>query len=164
VPLFYLDTAAVLKRYRTEPGSAVVDELLDARTAADTLASSRFTLLEGTAVARRLLKGRLLRRRAYAALMARFLQEMGTAVTLAPVTDALIADATLVAEQHALRTGDAVQLAAAIALHRTSPGERWVFVTNDRQLAEAARAAGFDVLNPESATALAHLRRLRSHR
>jgi hypothetical protein len=35
-------------------------------------------------------------------------------------------------------------------------------VTNDRELAEAAKAAGFDLLNPESATASANLRRLRS--
>jgi predicted nucleic acid-binding protein len=108
VPAFYLDTAAVLKRYRTEPGSAVVDDLFDGRSPADRLVSSRFTLLEGTSVPRRLLKGRVLKRRAYAALMARLLQEMGAAVTLAPVTDALIAEATAVAEQYALRTGDAV--------------------------------------------------------
>jgi predicted nucleic acid-binding protein len=164
VPAFYLDMAAVLKRYHTEPGSAIVDELFDRRTPGGTLVSSRFTLLEGTSVARRLLKGRVLRRRTYTALMARFISEMGTAVMLAPVTDALISEATAVAEQYALRTGDALQLAAAIALQRTSPGERWVFVTNDRQLAEAATAAGFDVLDPERTTAAASLRRLRAHR
>lgn len=164
MPLFYLDTAVVLKRYRTEPGSGVVDELFDHRAPTDTLATSRFSLLEATSVARRLLKGRVLRRPAYVALMGRLLQEIGPVVHLMPVTDSLIVEAILVAEQHALRTGDAVQLAAALSLQRASARQRCMFVTNDRQLSDAARSAGFDVLNPESPNASAALRRLRARR
>lgn len=162
MPCFYLDTAAVLKRYRTEPGSIVVDEIFDARTSIDALTTSRFTILEFTSVARRLFKGRVLKRAAYASLMARSLAELTSAVSFEPVTDVLIATAVQVAERYALRPGDALQLASALAVRIDRPTTRCVLVTSDRQLLEAARDAGLDLLDPESPVAPRVLRQLRA--
>jgi len=38
--VFYLDTSAILKRYRTESGSPTVDDLYDRQGAHDTLLTS----------------------------------------------------------------------------------------------------------------------------
>jgi predicted nucleic acid-binding protein len=59
-------------------------------------------------------------------------------------TDDVIATAISVVSRHALRTGDALQLAAAVVA-RDEVGE-FDFVTFDRRLAVAARAEGFSVV------------------
>src|SRR5262245_63859774 len=62
---FYLDTSAVLKRYRTETGTDVVEELYEGRASQDSLITSLFTCLEFESVVIRALKGKLLTQEAY---------------------------------------------------------------------------------------------------
>jgi hypothetical protein len=67
-PLYYLDTSALLKRYRTEtghPGSLLGQE-------DETLVTSHFSSLEVEAMASRALKGRILTRKAYDILLGLF--------------------------------------------------------------------------------------------
>jgi predicted nucleic acid-binding protein len=59
MPVFYVESSALLKRYKSEIGSAVVAELLDGRTANDYFLTSHFSILEAIAVVARLLKGGL---------------------------------------------------------------------------------------------------------
>ncbi|MSV35423.1 MAG: PIN domain-containing protein [Bryobacterales bacterium] len=59
-------------------------------------------------------------------------------------TDALKDTALAVLDRFPLKTGDALQLAAALVWCRRKPRGRW-FVCNDRQLAASAEAAGFTV-------------------
>ena len=63
--LYYMETSALLKRYRTEPGSDVIVELLERRRPDETFITSYFTLLEVEATAARALKARLLDQDAY---------------------------------------------------------------------------------------------------
>jgi predicted nucleic acid-binding protein len=60
--------------------------------------------------------------------------------------DDVIETALSVASRHALRSGDAIQLAAAIVASMHLDNARLDFVTFDNRLATAARAEGFAVL------------------
>lgn len=57
MPLYYLDTSALLKRYRTENDTRVLDALFSARTRDELLITSHFTAIEVESVAARALKG-----------------------------------------------------------------------------------------------------------
>ena len=45
MPVFHLDTSAILKRYRTENGTDVVNELYEGLTTRDALITSYFSCL-----------------------------------------------------------------------------------------------------------------------
>jgi predicted nucleic acid-binding protein len=147
--IFYLDTSALLKRYKSEVGSALVADLFATKASHEVFTTSYFTILEGTSVARRLLKGRLLRRRAYMALMARFLSDSVNLLVLQSVNDDAIGRAIRLVEQFALRPGDAVQLATAQIVKDTIPGERLIFLASDLELYRASASSGIESINPE---------------
>ena len=46
MPLYYLDTSALLKRYKTETGTDVIDELFSSRRPAEVFVTSHFTSVE----------------------------------------------------------------------------------------------------------------------
>ena len=84
-------------------------------------------------------------------IVKRYAIEPGTAwVRLVLMTSELIRSAAVLAQQHALRAYDAVQLAAAL---RTSSLLRThdlalIFVSGDANLPQAARAEGMATENP----------------
>lgn len=59
--LFYLDTSAIVKRYRTEVGTELVEALFNERLPTDELTSSFLAVLEVTSVVHRLLTAREIR-------------------------------------------------------------------------------------------------------
>jgi uncharacterized protein len=67
------------------------------------------------------------------------------------ITPALVNDAMKLANAHRLRAYDAVQLAAAIGLHKDWLDDRlgaFVFVSADQDLNDAATAEGLTVEDP----------------
>jgi predicted nucleic acid-binding protein len=88
MPVFYLDTSAVLKRYRTESGTDVVDSLYEERFTPtvvklvlsgyrrDVLITSHFTCLEVESVAARMFRGKLLDEKAYNTLLNAFARDI----------------------------------------------------------------------------------------
>lgn len=54
MPPFYLDTSALVKRYRMEFGSYVVDELIDQPPSGDLLFTSFLAVLEVTSAVHRI--------------------------------------------------------------------------------------------------------------
>jgi len=162
MPVFYLDTSALLKRYKTEIGSDVIDEPFRAKAASEAFTSSYYAVLEITSVARRLLKGRALTRGAYNAMMARFLGDAESGLVLQSVNGDVVASANDVAERYALRAGDAIQLAAALAVKEALPGERFVLLASDKDLLQASQAAGIEAIDPESRDSLSALQKVRS--
>ena len=66
--LYYLDTSALVKRYRTERGTEVMAALFSDQTLDDAFITSHLTVLEVEAVAARALGARLLTQRAYESL------------------------------------------------------------------------------------------------
>jgi len=159
--VFYLDTSAFLKRFKTEPGSDVVATLFDGSLEAEILTTSYYTVLEVIGVARRLLKGRALTRRAYSLMMSRFLTDIQQ-IVVQPVNDELVASAVDLADRYALRAGDALQLATALAVNAALPEDAaMVVVASDKDLVEACAVARIEALNPETGEAGAHLIGLR---
>ncbi len=71
----------------------------------------------------------------------------GAAVFEAPLGTGLLGHAARLCGVHALRSGDAIQLATALAVRAVDPSctRFWVF---DRRLADAAVKEGFAVLGP----------------
>lgn len=155
--VYYLDTSAVLKRYRTEKGTDVVTELYEARTGGDSLLTSHFTCLEVESVAARALKGRMLTQRAYDSLLGAFARDLTEHLYLLPVESALINEAIYAARRHAVRAPDAIHVASAELAKRDSRDD-FVFVASDRELLTAAESAGVETLNPEGDGAIERLR------
>ena len=80
--VFYLDTSAILKRYRTESGTDVIVELYEQLAAHDALLTSHFACLEFESVAARALKGKLLTLEAYNTVLGGFAHDFGEYVLL----------------------------------------------------------------------------------
>ena len=162
--LFYLDTAAVLKRYRTEKGTDVVDHLYTNRRRpdvtghikgqrSDVLVTSHFTCLEVESVAARMRKGIRLDSAGYQALLGAFAYDLENNVTVVPLWPPLLVDATGVAADFALRSGDSVHLATALFAQEQSKDET-IFVSSDKELLEGATNANLRLLDPESPGAM----------
>ena len=162
--VFYLDTSAVLKRYRTEKGTDVVDHLYANKRRpdvhghlrgrrSDVLVTSHFTCLEVESVAARMRKGVRLDSAGYQALLGAFAYDLENIMTIVPVTTALLIESTAVASDFALRPGDSIHLAAAFYAQEQSK-DVTVFVTSDKELVEAAQNANMRFLDPESSDAL----------
>jgi predicted nucleic acid-binding protein len=131
--ILYLDTSALVKLYVEEPGRrAVVAEV----ERAGTVATARVTYAEARAAfARKRREGGLdrqgLRR------VVEHLDAEWAAFTVVDVSEPVIRGAGALAERHALRGYDAIQLAAALAL--TRHGGDVAFACFDRHLRRAAR-------------------------
>ncbi len=138
----YLDTSGLVKRYVAEAGS---DEVIAAMARADAVVTSLVTRTEVSAAIAKAVRRRVLDddggRRAHR----RFLDEWPDFWRM-PVTDALVARADTLAWDHGLRAYDAIQLAAALTCRETiaTLGAHALFATFDRQLRDAALAAGLD--------------------
>ena len=155
---YYLDTSALVKRYRTERGMEAMAALFSERTWNDEFITSHLTVLEVQAVAARALGARLLTQRAYESLLRLFNDDLEQAITVLPLTSAVLSEAIGVARQYTLRAGDCIHLATAL---RTAQAEAVsatiVFVTSDMELYRAAGRAGFTPFNPENEQALDRL-------
>ncbi len=160
MPVYYLDTSALLKRYRTEDGSIIVNELLGAKHVDDVYVTSYFTALEVEAVAARAVKGRVLSRDAHRALLSRFAQDLGDTILVQPISNSVIADSIDLTRRYALRAADAIQLATASRVKLAATLQN-VFVASDKELLDCAKREGFSLLDPQHPEALEHLRRLR---
>lgn len=140
----YLDASALVKRYVAEAGSAEVVELIDQAEAVGTAVISRAEVAAALAKASRIQV--LLRAEAVSALKV-FNSDWENLVRL-QMTEGLVSRAASLAWDYGLRGYDAVHLAAAL-FWQDMLGEPVVTASFDRQLWEAARAAGLTAW-PES--------------
>lgn len=148
--LYYLDTSALAKYYRREPGSDFVERLF-ADVSAQRLIS-RLAMVEiESAFASKVRTGeidqegaRLARRRLESDLGRRN-------ILMAAVDDRHFEIARRLLLKHgidrSLRTLDGLQLSVAIALRRA--GFAPIFIASDQRLCDVAVLEGFSVTNPE---------------
>ncbi len=139
MPIFYLESSALFKRYRTEIGTSVVSILLDGVTDADELVTSHLTSIEIEAALARAVKGRALDERAHDGILRAFADDLGR-MFVVPISLDLVNEAARVARQYALRALDAIHFATVLgvaAVDRTA----LVLVASDRELVEASRSA-----------------------
>jgi len=129
----YFDASALAKRYVREKGSLKVRRLL----ASDSRVTSRYSAVEiASALARRVREGAISRDDCERALTA--LTEDLTAMLVVEVTPEVVTRAQALLQRHALRAGDAVQLASCLHL-REELEEPITLVAFDDRLAAAAR-------------------------
>jgi predicted nucleic acid-binding protein len=139
----YWDPSAIIPQILYEPASRAVMEEVARDRAIVTWWASRIEC--ASAVARQSREGRLTTAgsdtsRLRLRLLHQGWQEIG------PTEDVRLTAMRLI-RTHPLRTGDALQLAAAITASESRPASL-VFVTLDDRLAEAADKEGFPVLRP----------------
>jgi uncharacterized protein len=150
VAIYFCDRSAIVKCYVQEQGSAWIVALLDA-AAVHHLYLARITGVEVIAAMRRRARlGDIVATDVEAAL-AQFRQDFAGLYRMIAITPALVTRAMTFAETHALRGYDAVQLAAAVAIH--SRGDTLgppvlTLVSADDNLNVAATAEGLAVENP----------------
>jgi len=151
MPLYYVDSSALVKAYVPEVGSEWVSALLTT----DPAATSAVAVAEvASALARRTLEGKLTaeaRDIAYRQFLADTRQHALVSSTQGVIREA----ATLLLQTPSLprlRTLDAIHIASArsaFARARRRGIATGAFVTADHTLAEAASRAGLVVANPE---------------
>jgi len=108
ITLFF-DTSAVVKRYHSEIGSEVIDEIFDRR--GQNLAISYWTVLEFTVAMSARTRRKQLSRNALNEVVSRFLKDVLDNFVIISVNDELIATASPLAVEYALPSADCLQLA-----------------------------------------------------
>ena len=148
MPVFYLDTSAIVKRYRDEPGTEAIDRLFDVPEADTRFYTSFLTALELTSSILRLVKGGQLSQNLADNMLARFRQDTQGTVRILPLTDAIVNGAVTVVEQHQLRSADAIHLATASSIFSLAPESESILVSSDMEFLSAAANSGMGVLDP----------------
>lgn len=147
MPLYYLDTSALVKLYVLEPGT---DRLLQL---ASNLSENRLVVLALSPVEVR----SAIRRRERAGdidpdtaslILDELQKHLESKFLRQPLNDTVLDGALEMIDRYALRAYDAVQLAGCLALKITTGTELPTFVCSDQQLVVAARSELLPVLDP----------------
>lgn len=145
MPVYFVDSSALVKRYRHEAGSERVNQLLDP---AERLIMARLTQVEVSAAIVR--RGRVtgVSTHDLAAVLATFDRDLRDSFDVVELDAPVIERATALAPRHGLRAADAVQLACALLARADAPQQEFTLVGNDLELNAAAVAEGLSVLDP----------------
>lgn len=150
---FFLDASAWIKRFHDEPGTDVVDHLVNTLLPApQRIAISPLGLTEvAAALNRHKNEGRLPELLAQQAV-ARLLLEAST-MDVQPLDEAIVLDSLLYITKHNVNASDALYLQQVILLQDLlrRVDREVVLVAADRRLLRAATAEGISVLDPEVA-------------
>ena len=151
MPIYYLDSSAIAKRYVREIGSPRIDDLLSR----ETISISTLSKVElASAFARRIREGTLspIERDS---IYRRFIRETRNFAVMT-LSASIVREAALLLHSTPptipLRSLDALHIASALSLFaraRRHGLAEAAFVASDRTLIAAARWAGLTVVNPE---------------
>jgi predicted nucleic acid-binding protein len=135
----YYDTSALVKQYLQEAGSKLVLELLKS---GEKVYTASLTYAEThAAFSRRTREGRLTRETTKR-LALRFDKDWES-YDIVVLSENVFRLARQILYRHPLRSADAIHLASALLLARTSPRSSWSFVCADGRLCDAAKSEGF---------------------
>jgi len=135
----YYDTSALVKQYLQEAGSKLVLELLKS---GEKVYTASLTYAEThAAFSRRTREGRLTRETTKR-LALRFDKDWES-YDVVVLSENVFRLARQMLYRHPLRSADAIHLASALLLARTSPRSSWSFVCADGRLCDAAKSEGF---------------------
>src|SRR5438132_5821076 len=141
MPTYFFDTTGLVKRYVAEIGTAWVTGIM-APAAGNLLHLARLTGVEVVSAIVRRARGGSLSAAHAAAALARFRADFKTRFQIEGITVALVKQAMALAEAHAIRGFDAVQLTAALQVHRRclALSQSLTLVSADTELNAAAVA------------------------
>jgi len=152
VPIYFLESSAVVKRYVTETGTAWVLNLTNPR-AGNQLHLARITGVEVVSAIARRTRGGSVSVADAATALADFRHDFTHAYRIVEITPTIVSRAMQLAETYALRGYDAVQLAAALDVQSylsslTQSG--LTMISADVELNAAAMAAGLITEDPNT--------------
>jgi len=145
MPVFFVDSSALVKRYHAELGSQYVTSVIES---AQGLTVSRFTKVEVTAA--------LVRRARHAnepvekinGVLATLEADFRDSFNVVELDAPLLEQAAVLAGKHGIRGADAVQLACLTLVRHDDPTIELVVLSADDELNAAATVEGFRVENP----------------
>src|SRR5437870_4971740 len=143
MPQHFLDSSALLKRYRQETGS---QWMLQLTQTSDRIVISRLAQLEVTAAIVRRARQAGNTPQQVAAALASLNREIAEMFEVIELAGPVIPQATALTKTHALRAADAIQLSCAM-LARPEPSADYYRVSADDELNTAAAAEGLGVEN-----------------
>ncbi len=161
MPVFYFDTSAIVKRYRREKGTEVIDDLIDNPREEDRFYTSLLSPLEFTSAVTRLSSAGEISKKAASEVLARFHKELREQFRIWPVEEEIIVAAILLVREQGIRSADAIHLATAVTISSLSRGSPMLFLSSDRKLIETAEAKGLAAIDPSEQNALQRLAELR---
>lgn len=139
----YFDPSALIKRFAVEPGSPLVDRLVETAS----VATSKISYVEVYSGLTRMKRERRIGKAAYD-LACRQFEKDWQAYAQVLLLDEILSLARDLIRRHPLRGFDAIHLASAVDLGRMS-GERATFIAADQKLLNAAEAEGLQTLKVE---------------
>ena len=149
---YFLDSSALVKRYAADTGSAWVENLTDPRSG-NRIFVAAITHVEVIAAIARKKKGLLLSATDAAAAIGRFENDLQTDLRVFDLTPNVITIAARLAERHALRGYDAVQLAVALEINAARTARRLtglMLISSDVELNTAAQSEQLLTDDPNS--------------
>lgn len=160
--VYYLETSALLKRYRTEKGTEVLDELFQGKQESEVFTTSYFTVPEVTSVATRLLRSNSITRHSYNRLLGQLSQDLRHLIMLQSVSDSVLSEAVDFTMDYALRAPDALQIATALSVRSRVSDQPFYVLCTDSKLKTACENSNLVVLDPEATDSLEVLKGYRS--
>ncbi len=148
--IYYLDTSGIVKRYRIEQGTEVIDKLLSDPLPQDEFYTSFLSIIELTSSIVRLARSGQLPEKAASQTIARFRQDIRDGFKVWPLDNEIAEGAVTIIEGHGLRSGDAIHMATARLIIAAVSYSPLVIVSSDRELLRAAKAIGIAVLDPQA--------------
>ena len=151
----YLDASALVKRYRQEPGSDVVNDTVD-RVASDNprqLVISSLSIIETLSILNRRRNEAGIPAEAFRSALRPVLEELRTFSHALLIDDHLLLSSAQYAIKHNINSADAIHLAILLTLQATTvvSDDELLCLAADQRLIRAARTEGITVVNPEDA-------------
>ena len=152
MPLYFLDSSAIVKRYISEAGTSWILSL-HKPSAQSVIYVAQITGVEVVSAISRRLRGNRLTQKAADKAVFRFKRDFANKFRIIRLNDQIIAEAMRLSETHFLRGYDSVQLAIALELEKRFALQKFTlitFVSADNNLNSAATAEGLAVDNPNN--------------
>ena len=143
--IVYVDSSALVKRYRNEVGSGRVSELLQR---AEQLLIARLTMVEVSSALVRRARATGMEVNNLRTTLAAFDEDLARSFDLIELDELVMERAVGVARQYGLRGADAIQLACVLLARNQMPSEI-ILLSSDTELNAAALLEGLKVENPE---------------
>jgi len=149
---FYIDPSALAKRYHTEEGSDVVDELLDSLfpDKGKRIFISIWGIAETLSVLNRKKNERNIRDEDFRKILSSFLSE-ASKFSIESVTDSLIISSFGFILKHDINSADALHIASVTGIKDIAKSFKndIILVASDKRLIRAAKSEKMGVIDPE---------------
>ena len=149
----YLDASALVKRYRQEPGSEVVNATIERVSSENPrgLVVSSLSIIETLSILNRRRNEAGIPMELFRPALRSVIQEIRTFSHALIINDHLILSSAQYALKHNINSADAVHLSILLALQVTvtASDDELICLAADKRLVRAARAEGITVVDPE---------------